>query len=422
MWRGALLTGFDRAHRMTMPLPLDPEERERYLLDVEEILVADEPLRSRLQSIAVLLGSRLGIQRVVIYGEGRARDDTSRIRVEWSTPGRARLGTWIDAIPLLTEAAASDELVVATPRGTHCPSDCPTTLGGCALRGACSSILEPIRVGEARFGTLALHEVPGTPWSEQHRSLAAGAARRIALEIALTRGRQVAQELDAQRAGIAATVLHQVATPVTVIEGVVDRLRTHPDDLHMLLDVAGAEVERLHRLCDDLATIADGASPGDHDASRRCDVATTVATCVRRARDEHGAAASIELRVDQPLRRAGCDPRNLERILGRVLDNAVRYGSRPAHVDVICWSDESRTYVSVRDDGAGVTAAQAAILGEPFARLDPDMRDQPGGRGLGLAIGRQLARSDGGDLHIEPRTDAPGTQVTLALPVAKESW
>ena len=68
--------------------------------------------------------------------------------------------------------------------------------------------------------------------------------------------------------------------------------------------------------------------------------------------------------------------------------------------------------VSVADDGPGIPRAVRARLFRAFARTP----DGPPGLGLGLSIGRSLARAQGGDLRADDR--AGGAAFVLTVPTA----
>jgi signal transduction histidine kinase len=69
--------------------------------------------------------------------------------------------------------------------------------------------------------------------------------------------------------------------------------------------------------------------------------------------------------------------------------------------------------IVVEDDGPGVPPEDRDRIFERFAR---GRQAQPGGFGLGLAIGRELARRMGGDLVLEDT--AAGARFALWLPAA----
>jgi signal transduction histidine kinase len=75
--------------------------------------------------------------------------------------------------------------------------------------------------------------------------------------------------------------------------------------------------------------------------------------------------------------------------------------------------------VSVADDGPGIPAAQRERVFERFTRLDDARSRAVGGAGLGLAIVRELARSQGGDVTLED--NAPGLRAVVRLPRPEDS-
>jgi len=103
----------------------------------------------------------------------------------------------------------------------------------------------------------------------------------------------------------------------------------------------------------------------------------------------------------------------IKRILGNLVDNAVKYGSR-AEVGLRRTGEEA--IIAVRDGGPGIPEEMRALLLEPFTRGEPSRARNTGGAGLGLAIVQTLARAHGGTVEI---TDAPGggAEVRVHLPL-----
>jgi signal transduction histidine kinase len=69
--------------------------------------------------------------------------------------------------------------------------------------------------------------------------------------------------------------------------------------------------------------------------------------------------------------------------------------------------------IAVEDDGPGVVSEDRERIFERFTR---GAQAEAGGFGLGLAIGRELARRMGGDLALEDTTS--GARFVLSLPRA----
>ena len=128
------------------------------------------------------------------------------------------------------------------------------------------------------------------------------------------------------------------------------------------------------------------------------------------------AEAGITLRLRAAPAPAWGDPARVRRILDNLVANALRYAPRGGEVTVSTGADAAgRAWCLVVDDGNGVPPSQRTRLFSRFARLSPPLRGEPG-TGLGLYIGRTLARAQGGSLDFEPSPEVPGGRFRLTLP------
>jgi signal transduction histidine kinase len=82
---------------------------------------------------------------------------------------------------------------------------------------------------------------------------------------------------------------------------------------------------------------------------------------------------------------------------------------------VICEQLGRTAIVAVQDAGPGVEADEREHIFGRFQRGRG--REQDGGFGLGLAIGRELARAMHGELEVDPEY-APGARFVLRLSAA----
>jgi signal transduction histidine kinase len=133
------------------------------------------------------------------------------------------------------------------------------------------------------------------------------------------------------------------------------------------------------------------------------------------------AEAGIKLTLAVESAPALGDPAQVRRILDNLVANALRHAPKGGEVTVSTGSDASgRPWCAVVDDGDGVPPSQRARLFSRFARLSPPLRGEPG-TGLGLFIGRKLARAQGGSLDYEPEPDVRGARFRLTLPPVRRS-
>jgi len=102
----------------------------------------------------------------------------------------------------------------------------------------------------------------------------------------------------------------------------------------------------------------------------------------------------------------------VSRLIGNLLDNALRYGKEP--VEVTTRVDARTIVVEVADRGDGIPADQVERLKRPFTRGDA-ARTGASGAGLGLAIVDRIARMHGGSFDLVPR-DGGGTLARVSFP------
>lgn len=109
-------------------------------------------------------------------------------------------------------------------------------------------------------------------------------------------------------------------------------------------------------------------------------------------------------------------PRALRRVLGNLVDNAIKYGGS-AEVGV---SRDVRDglHITVSDRGPGIPEDELDEVLQPFYRLEASRNRDTGGAGLGLAIATQLMRSIGGNLTLANR-EGGGLVATVVLPGAR---
>jgi signal transduction histidine kinase len=104
------------------------------------------------------------------------------------------------------------------------------------------------------------------------------------------------------------------------------------------------------------------------------------------------------------------------RILGNLLDNALRHTQRGGVVDLWAHRDGPNLVFTVSDRGGGVPPGERERIFEAFYRPAGRASDS-GDAGLGLSNARTLVELQGGTLTYSLR-EGGGSQFTLLLPAA----
>jgi two-component system, sensor histidine kinase len=108
------------------------------------------------------------------------------------------------------------------------------------------------------------------------------------------------------------------------------------------------------------------------------------------------------------------DPQLLERILGNLVQNALKYTERGGVV-VVARSTTTHTHIEVWDTGIGICASDLPKVFDEFYQVGQGQRVRTQGLGMGLAIVKRLARLLGHELIVSSR---PGCGTMFRLRIA----
>ena len=214
-----------------------------------------------------------------------------------------------------------------------------------------------------------------------------------------------------QQRRFVADAAHELRSPLARIRAQLEVDRAHPSSVDPEATQAAllAETGRLERLVDDLLLLAraDAGAPAARAEPVDLDDVIEQQAVLRRC----PGGPRIDTRGVVPVQVRGSRA-ELDRALGNLLDNAVRYARH--RVGVTVGEVGGSAVVVLADDGPGIPAGAEEAVFERFTRLD-DARGAGGGAGLGLAIARDVAVRHGGTLTAD-RAHRPGARFVLTLP------
>jgi len=217
--------------------------------------------------------------------------------------------------------------------------------------------------------------------------------------------------LEADRSIALAGISHDIRSPLARLRMEIELAPLDESQRTPMVE----DIERIDRI---VGQFVEFARAGQPPRCESVDVADLLDQLPATYRQQSGEPA-VELEIASPdnLRWQG-DPVDLQRAVGNLIDNAIRYGRRPgqtvAKVTVSARRVGSGIELSVADEGPGVPEDSLTELLRPFNRLDR-ARGGNEGSGLGLAIVDRLARRYGGRLELRNRP-AGGLAATLQLP------
>jgi len=231
----------------------------------------------------------------------------------------------------------------------------------------------------------------------------------LARAFARMQGRLAAQERS--REAFVATASHELRTPIAALRLRLGLLREDlgaqaPDlaDAREQVQHADEQAERLARLAADLLDV----SRLDAEVPLRREPVPLASLCrATVAEFDASAGAAVELHAERAGTAMG-DPGKVAQIVRILVDNARRHAPPETPVRVTA----AGASVRVENDGPPVAQEERELIFERFRRGGEN--DGHAGFGLGLAIGRELARRMGGDLRLLRRGEPVCFELTLA--------
>ena len=243
--------------------------------------------------------------------------------------------------------------------------------------------------------------------------------RQLAAANALLHARRdEAEQASQAKTRFLASASHDLRQPlhtISLLVGVLRRQAVTPE-VGQLVNHIQASVAAMEALFVGLLDIskldAGMARPvlGDHD----------LAELLRRVAASHGPEAArkgLRLSVVPTRCAVHTDAVLLERVLGNLVSNAIRY-TRNGKVLVGCRRRPGGIELQVWDTGIGIAPAQLAHVFDEFYQIDNPERDRGKGLGLGLAIVKRTLELLG---HRYALRSAPGrgTCFSILLPTAE---
>lgn len=200
-----------------------------------------------------------------------------------------------------------------------------------------------------------------------------------------------------------ARLAHQLRTPLASALLYTSRLSVAVPDQRHLVEKLTLRLQELGHMMDDMLGFARGARP----AQQRIAVATLfeeVAECFapgprRDAISIAPARGEITIEVDRDA---------IKGALVNLVNNALQACDSEPRVELGAERRKNCVFLTVTDNGHGVTADAMSRLFEPF------FTTRPQGSGLGLAVVRTVAKAHGGDVLVE--SGPAGATFAICLP------
>ncbi|MCU0251985.1 MAG: ATP-binding protein [Vicinamibacterales bacterium] len=272
------------------------------------------------------------------------------------------------------------------------------------------------------MGVLRAYGSPGHEFGAEDIAYLQAVAAHGAVAIENAKAYRLLADLDRDKSKFLRITTHELRSPVRVTESLLMTLGdgfvgTLTPEQTEVLQRAQRRLASLHELIDDLLDLAAGKADMGQVQPKTVDLRAVAAEAVDRLRPV-AAGKGLSLEYEQPgdPMAVFCDPADLDRIVGNLVGNAVKYTAR-GHVRVSLARADGSVRLEVADTGIGIPREAMPHLFNEFYRAANAKAAGESGTGLGLAIVKLLVTRYGGEINVASQ-EGEGTTMTVQLPPA----
>jgi len=213
-----------------------------------------------------------------------------------------------------------------------------------------------------------------------------------------------------------ANISHEFRTPLTIINGIIDRylVKTDKEEESEDLTTAKRNGLRLVRMVEQLLEL-----------SRLSDNPSLTLSTYR-------LSALMGMPIDSFSRLAiqsklsfsnnipddlwiNCDAQAFEKIIFNLLSNAVKYTPAGGSIKVIAYLEQDSIIIDVIDSGIGINKNSQEVIFERFQRADDPLNKSAFGVGIGLSLVNELVKAQGWRINLVSE-QGHGSKFSLAMP------
>jgi len=130
---------------------------------------------------------------------------------------------------------------------------------------------------------------------------------------------------------------------------------------------------------------------------------------------EKGVALDVDIEADLPV--VLVDQNRMNQVLLNLTGNALQYTQTGGMVQINSHQVEKEIWISVDDNGTGISADHLPHIFTRFYRIDKSRSRRYGGSGIGLTIVKLLVEAHGGRIWAESEGLSKGARFTITIPI-----
>ncbi|CAK4869395.1 unnamed protein product [Aphanomyces euteiches] len=247
-----------------------------------------------------------------------------------------------------------------------------------------------------------------------------GKLNRLYNSMALRIQTQMAQirEIELKRNLLLSNLSHDLRTPLTIILGYTETIRTAEamghEELQGYIRIILQRSRYMDRLLNQLLDISNLETKSleiHREPHNLSELVRKIAADYTLIVDEQKVDFVVD--IPEPDAFAEIDHSLIERAVRNLIDNALRHGMSRDYLEIGVASKQTHVVVRVKDKGKGILPKDQELIFERFYQLDQSRKD---GLGLGLSIVKEIAAGHEGRIYMESEP-MKGTVFYLELPL-----
>ena len=207
---------------------------------------------------------------------------------------------------------------------------------------------------------------------------------------------------------MAAGIAHEIRNPLGTLRGFAQYFRAKADD-EASIEYSSLMIGEVDRLNESISSLLQFSRPRDPELVRLDTTELLEKTCKLLEHD----LAEKEISLQKSY---GCtvpveaDGDLLLQVLLNLLKNAINASETGATVSLICENNRDKIYITVTDNGIGMSKSEREQMFDPF------FTTRKTGTGLGLTVSHQIVEQHSGTLEVDSKPGI-GTSITMILPI-----
>ena len=230
-------------------------------------------------------------------------------------------------------------------------------------------------------------------------------------------------KLEQVRRDMVMNVSHDLRTPLTVVNGYLEGLRSGKiadrKSAEMAFDSMADELAHIQTMIDSLNEVA-ALDAGKIPLNRApADVGRLVESAIERIGwQAQSKQLTIDTHIPPSLPTLNADAAKLGQVLFNLLDNATHYTPSGGTITITVTPVQGAIQIVVADTGEGIAPEHLPFIFERFYRAGSNRVREVDGYGMGLSIARSIVQAHGGTITAESTgTFGKGSRFLIYLPI-----